>query len=91
MQKKKKGFVHVAMFPTFQTKVRKSNGPTSFPHLDRRQTNTGISQEKMPLVSIVKDDKELSSTYGKEKLPKSLEDMQRHGVKITSYTTTEDK
>jgi hypothetical protein len=43
------------------------------------------------LVSIGKDDKELSSTYGKEKLPKSLEDMQRHGVKITSYTTTEDK
>jgi hypothetical protein len=45
----------------------------------------------MPLVSIVNDDKELSSTYGKEKLPKSFEDMQRHGLKITSYTTTEDK
>lgn len=31
-------------------------------------------------VSIVQDDKELSSTYGKEKLPKSFEDMQRHGL-----------
>jgi hypothetical protein len=39
----------------------------------------------MPLVSIVKGDKELSSTFGKEKLPKSAEEMQRHGVKITSW------
>jgi hypothetical protein len=37
------------------------------------------------------ESEQLSSTYGKEKLPKSFEDMQRHGVKITSYTTTEDK
>jgi hypothetical protein len=37
------------------------------------------------LVSIVQDDKELSSTYGKEKLPKLFEEMQRHGVKITSW------
>jgi hypothetical protein len=28
----------------------------------------------MPLVSIVQDEKELSSTYGKEKLPKSFEE-----------------
>jgi hypothetical protein len=26
-----------------------------------------------------------SSTYGKEKLPKSFEDMQRHGLKKTSW------
>jgi hypothetical protein len=37
----------------------------------------------MPLVSIVQD------TYGKEKLPRSFEEMQKHGLKIASYTTTE--
>jgi hypothetical protein len=44
-----------------------------------------ISQEKMPSVSIVRDENNLSPTYGKEKLPKSFEEMQRHGVKITSW------
>lgn len=39
----------------------------------------------MHLVSIVLDDKELFSTYGKEKLPRSFEEMQRHGVIITSW------
>jgi hypothetical protein len=39
----------------------------------------------MPLVSMINDDKELSSTYGKEKLPKSFEKMRRHGVKVTSW------
>jgi hypothetical protein len=39
----------------------------------------------MPLVSIVQDDKELSSTYGKEKLSAFFKDMERHGVKITSW------
>ena len=34
-----------------------------------------ITGDKMPLVSIVQDDKELSSTYGKEKLPTSFNDM----------------
>ena len=29
--------------------------------------------------------------YGKPKLPRSFEEMQRHGVKITSYTTTEER
>jgi hypothetical protein len=41
------------------------------------------------LVSIVQDEKELSSTYGKEKLPKSFEEMQRHGIRIINYTTNE--
>ena len=61
---------------------------TPGPKTDKHGNITG---EKMPLVSIVNDDKELSSAYGKEKLPKSFEEMQRHGVKITSYTTTEDR
>jgi hypothetical protein len=38
--------------------------------------------DKMPLVSIVQDDKELSSTYGKEKLPGSFKEMERCGVKV---------
>ena len=49
-----------------------------------------IIGEKMPLVSMVKDNIELSSTYRKQKLPKSFEEMERHRVKITSYTTTEE-
>jgi hypothetical protein len=39
----------------------------------------------MPLISIVQDDKELSSTYGKEKLPRSFEGIQRPGLKKTSW------
>jgi hypothetical protein len=45
---------------------------------------------KMPLISMVKEDIELSSTYGKPKLSRSFEERKRHGVKITSYTTTEE-
>ena len=46
---------------------------------DRQIRN--ITREKMLLVSIVQNDKELSSTYRKEKLSKSFEGMQRHGLK----------
>jgi hypothetical protein len=52
--------------------------------------HSNILGEKTPLVSTVKNDRELSSTHKKQKLPKSFEEMERHGVKITSYTTTED-
>jgi hypothetical protein len=45
----------------------------------------------MPLVSIVKDDIEPSSSYRKPKLRKSFEEIQRHGLKITGYATSEDK
>jgi hypothetical protein len=44
-----------------------------------------IIGEKMPLVSMVKDNIELSSTYRKQKLPKLFEEMQRHGLRITSW------
>jgi hypothetical protein len=44
----------------------------------------------MPVVSIIKNDRELSSTYGKEKLPASFKEMERRGIKIMSYCTTED-
>jgi hypothetical protein len=42
----------------------------------------------MPLISMVKEDIELSSIYRRPKLLRSFEETQRHGVKITSYTTT---
>jgi hypothetical protein len=45
----------------------------------------------MPLASIVQDSKELSTTYGKEKLPTSFKEIERHAVRITSYTTSEGK
>jgi hypothetical protein len=45
---------------------------------------------KMPLVSMVKEDRDLSTSYRKEKLPPSSKEMQRHGLKITSCTTTEE-
>jgi hypothetical protein len=35
--------------------------------------------------------KELSTTYGKEKLPASFKEMERLGARITSYTTTEER
>jgi hypothetical protein len=43
-----------------------------------------------PIFSMIDDNPKLSSTYGKPRLPKYFEEMQRHGVKITSYTTTEE-
>jgi hypothetical protein len=49
-----------------------------------------IIGDKMPLVSIVENDIEPSSSYRKPKLPKSFQEMERHGLKITSYTTSED-
>ena len=50
-----------------------------------------IIGEKMPLVSIDNDNVEPSSSYKKPKLPRSFEEIERHGLKITSYTTTEDR
>jgi hypothetical protein len=48
-----------------------------------------ITGEKRPIVSIVEDKKEPSSSYSNPKLPRSFQEMERHGLKITSYTTTE--
>jgi len=40
---------------------------------------------------MVENDREPSSSYNKAKLPPSIKEMERHVVKITSYTTTEDR
>jgi hypothetical protein len=74
---------NVSYYPNKGEKVKRANKfSTPGPQTDAHWNITG---QKMHLVSIVLDDKELSSTYGKEKLPKSFEEMQRHGVKITSW------
>jgi hypothetical protein len=70
-------------------KVKRSNKiATPGPEIDQHGSIIG---DKMPLVSIVKDDIEPSSSYKKPKLPPSFEEMERHGLKITSYTATEDR
>jgi hypothetical protein len=74
---------NVSYYPNKGEKVKRANkfstpGPEIY-------SQGNIIGDKMPLVSMVKGDKELSSTFGKEKLPKSAEDMERHGVKITSW------
>jgi hypothetical protein len=74
---------NVSYYSNKGEKVKRTNKfSTPGPKTDAHWNITG---QKMHLVSIVLDDKELSSTYGKEKLPKSFEEMQRHGVKITSW------
>jgi len=41
--------------------------------------------EKMPLVAMVKDNLQLSSTYRRQKLRRSFAEMERHGLRITSW------
>jgi hypothetical protein len=78
----------VSYFPNRGEKVKRGNKfSTPGPETDKHGNITG---EKGPIVSIVEDNPKLSSTYGKQKLPKLFEEMQRHGMKITSYTTTEE-
>jgi hypothetical protein len=50
-----------------------------------------IIGDKMPIVSMVKDDVEPSSSYKKPRLPRSFQEMERNGLRITSYSTTEDR
>jgi hypothetical protein len=77
------GRCSVSYFPNKGEKVKRANKfETPGPMTD---SHGNIIGDKMPLVSIVQDEKELSSTYRKEKLPKSFEEMQRHGLKITSW------
>jgi hypothetical protein len=79
---------NVSYFPNKGEKVKRANKfVTPGPNTDIHGNITG---EKRPIVSMVGNDPKLSSTYGKPKLPKSFEEMERHGVKITSYTTTEE-
>jgi hypothetical protein len=79
---------NISYYPNNGEKIKRANKiKTLGPDTDLHGNIVG---EKMLLVSMVKNNVELSSTYRKPKLPRLLEEMQRHGVKITSYTTTEE-
>jgi hypothetical protein len=68
---KRSGGVLAVMYHTSQTKERKSSERTSLGHPNQWQIIALISQViKSPWYRYL-DDKELSSTYGKQKLPKS--------------------
>jgi hypothetical protein len=53
----------------------------------RIDSHGNIIGEKEILVSMVYD----NPKSRKSELPPSFQELQRHGVKITSYTTTEDR
>jgi hypothetical protein len=78
---------NVSYFPA-KEKVKRPNKLTMpGPEID---SHGNIIGDKTPLLSIVENDREPSSSYSKPKLPKSFQEMERHGLRITSYTTTED-
>ena len=60
---------------------------TPGPEIDQHGNIIG---DKTPLLSIVDNDREPSSSYKNPKLPPSFKEMERHGLRITNYTTTED-
>jgi hypothetical protein len=77
----------ISYFPNKGERVKRANkfetpGPNTYIH-------GNITGEKRPILSIVEDKKEPSSSYSNPKLPGSFQEMERHGLKITSYTTTE--
>jgi hypothetical protein len=78
---------NIAYHPAKEKVKRPNRFITPGPEID---SHGNIIGDKMPLLSIVDNDREPSSIIRKPKLPKSFEGMQRHGVRITSYTTTED-
>ena len=79
---------NVSYFPNKGEKVKRGNKfSTPGPNTDKHGNIIG---DKMPIFAMIDDNPKLSSTYRKQKLPRSFEEMQRHGVKITSYTTTEE-
>jgi hypothetical protein len=76
---------NVINFPNKGERVKRANRfETPGPDTD---IHGNIIGDKVPIVSMVGNDPKLSSTYRKPKLPRSFEEMQRHGVKITSYAT----
>jgi hypothetical protein len=77
----------ISYFPNKGERVKRANKfETPGPNTDIHGNITG---EKRPILSIVEDKKEPSSSYSNPKLPGSFQEMERHGLKITSYTTTE--
>jgi hypothetical protein len=75
---------NVSYFPNKGEKVKRANKfETPGPQTDKHGNITG---DKMPLVSMVEDTPEK-----KDPMPKYFKEMERHGLKITNYTTTEER
>jgi hypothetical protein len=56
---------------------------TPGPQTDKHGNITG---ERGPIVSMVED---VPITHPKDSIPKYFKEMERHGLKITNYATTE--
>jgi hypothetical protein len=77
----------ISYYPKNGEKVRRANKfDTPGPKTD---AHGNIMGSEAPLFAMVDDDPKLSSTYGKQKLPRLFKEMQKHGLRITSYSTTE--
>jgi hypothetical protein len=79
---------NISYYPAKEKVKRPNKFMTPGPEIDQHGNIIG---DKTPLLSIVDNDREPSSSYSKPKLPKSFQEMERHGVKITSYSTSEDR
>jgi hypothetical protein len=75
---------NISYYPNKGEKVKRANKfDTPGPMTDIHGNITG---EKMPLVSIVDD-----TPKPKDSMPKYFKEMEKHGLKITSFTTTEER
>jgi hypothetical protein len=80
---------NVSYFPNKGERVKRANKfTTPGPETDAHGNITG---EKMPLVSMVDDKKDLSSSFKQPKLSPFFADMlKRPGIRIIDYQTSED-
>jgi hypothetical protein len=77
---------NVSYFPNKGEKVKRANKfETPGPLTDAHGNITG---EKPPIVSMVDD---TPTTKPKDSMPKYFKEMEKHGQKITSFTTTEER
>jgi hypothetical protein len=75
---------NVSYYPNRGEKVKRANKfETPGPLTDAHGNITG---EKMPLVSMIDD-----TPKPKDSMPKYFKEMEKHGRKITSFSTTEER
>ena len=75
-----------------QQKLKAFAAPITYSHcltrdLSETDPHGNIMGDKEILVSMVDDNPKPK----KSELPPSFQDMQRHGIRITGYTTTQDR
>jgi hypothetical protein len=76
---------NVSYFPNKGQKVKRANRfETPGPLTDSHGNITG---EKMPLISMVDD----TTTKPKDPMPKYFKEVEKHGLKITSFTTAKER